>query len=89
MALGATRGDVLLSVIGQATKLVGIGIALGLTGAALLSQTIGKLLYGVAPFDGVTFGSVTTLLVVAGFTAVYVPARRAANSEPIEALRYE
>jgi len=69
--------------------LIGIGVALGLTGAAFLSQAIAKLLYGVAPFDGVTFGSVTTLLVVVGFAAVYVPARRAAKSDPMQALKYE
>jgi ABC-type antimicrobial peptide transport system permease subunit len=89
MALGATRGAVMHLVLGQAAKLVGIGIALGLTGAALLSQTIATLLYGVAPVDGVTLASVTTLLALVGITAVYVPARRAANSDPIESLRHD
>lgn len=89
MALGATRGAVVHLVLRQAAKLVGIGIALGLTGAALLSQTIAKLLYGVAPLDDVTLASVTTLLALVGIAAVYVPARRAAKSDPMESLRHD
>jgi len=89
MALGATRGAVMHLVLGQAAKLVGIGIAVGLTGAALLSQTIATLLYGVAPVDGVTLASITTLLALVGIAAVYVPARRAAKSDPMESLRHE
>jgi ABC-type antimicrobial peptide transport system permease subunit len=89
MALGATRRAVMHLVIGQAAKLMGIGIALGLTGAALLSHMIAKLLYGVAPSDPVTLASVTTLLALVGFAAVYVPARRAAKSDPMESLRNE
>ena len=89
MALGATRGAVMRLVIGQAAKLVGIGIALGLTGAALLSHTIATLLYGVAPIDAVTLASVTTLLALVGIAAVYVPARRAAKSDPMESLRHD
>ena len=89
MALGATRSAVLLSVIRQASKLVETGIALGLAGAALLSQTMAQLLYGVAPLDGVTFGSVTALLVLVGLAAAYVPAQRAAKSDPMECLRHE
>jgi ABC-type antimicrobial peptide transport system permease subunit len=76
-------------VLGQAAKLVGIGIALGLTGAALLSQTIATLLYGVAPVDSVTLANVTTLLVLVGMAAVYVPARNAAKSDPMESLRHD
>jgi putative ABC transport system permease protein len=89
MALGATRGAVMHLVLGHAAKLVGTGIALGLTGAALLSQTIATLLYGVAPVDGVTLASVTTLLGLVGIAAVYVPARRAAKSDPMESLRHD
>ena len=89
MALGATQGAVMHLVLGQAAKLVGIGIVLGLTGALLLSQTIATLLYGVAPVDGVTLGGVTTLLALVGIAAVYVPARRAAKSDPMESLRHD
>ena len=89
MALGATQGAVMHLVLGQAAKLVGIGIVLGLTGAVLLSQTIATLLYGVAPVDGVTLASVTTLLALVGMAAVYVPARRAAKSNPMESLRHD
>jgi putative ABC transport system permease protein len=89
MVLGATRRAVLQLVLGQAAKLLGIGIALGLTGAALLSRTIATLLYGVAPVDGVTLASVTTLLTLVGITAVYFPARRAAKSDPMKSLRHD
>ena len=63
--------------------------SLGLTGVALLSQTIATLLYGVAPVDGVTLASVTILLALVGIAAVYVPARRAAKSDPMESLRHD
>jgi ABC-type antimicrobial peptide transport system permease subunit len=89
MALGATRGALMSLVLGQATKLVGIGIALGLIDVALLSRPIASLLYGVAPVDGVTLASVTTVLALVGAAAVYVPARRAAKSDPMQTLRHE
>jgi putative ABC transport system permease protein len=89
VALGATQNAVLLFVIKQAAKLIGVGIVLGSIGAALLSQTIAKLLYRVAPLDGIAFGSATTLLLLIGLAAVYLPARRAAKSDPMESLRHE
>ena len=89
MALDATRGAVMQSVLGQAAKMVGAGIALGLTGAALLSRTIATLLYGVAPVDVVTLVNVTTLLALVATAAVYVPARRAAKCDPMESLRHD
>lgn len=89
MALGATQGAVLHLVLGQAAKLVGIGIVLGLAGAALLSHSIATLLYGVAPVDGVTLAGVTTLLALVGMAAGYIPSRRAAKSDPMESLRHE
>jgi len=88
MALGATHGTVMHLVIGEAAKLVGIGLALGLTGAVLLSRTIATLLYGVAPIDPVTLASVTTLLALVGIAAAYGPARRAAKSDP-KSLRHD
>lgn len=49
MAVGATRGAVLRLVLGQAAKLVGVGICLGLVGAMLLTRWIASLLYGITP----------------------------------------
>jgi putative ABC transport system permease protein len=89
MALGASRSAVLGLVLGQAAKLVGIGIGLGLAGAALVSRSIASLLYGVTPFDAATLASVSVLLAVVGFVASYVPARRAAKAHPMDSLRYE
>lgn len=89
MALGATHSDVMRLIFGHAAKMVGIGIAVGITGAALLSRMLATLLYGVKPFDGVTLVSVTTLLAVVAMVAVYFPARRAGKSDPMESLRHD
>jgi putative ABC transport system permease protein len=89
MALGATQAAVMRLIFGQAAKLVAMGIALGMSGAALLSRMVATLLYGVRPLDGVMLASVTTLLAFVATVAVYFPARRAGKSDPMESLRHE
>ncbi|MGA8026111.1 MAG: ABC transporter permease [Bryobacteraceae bacterium] len=89
MAIGASRSAVLGLVLRQAAKLVSIGICLGLVGAILLARLIASLLYGVTPFDAATLASVSVLLAVVALAASYIPARRAAKADPMDALRYE
>ena len=89
MALGASRAAVLRLVLGQAAKLVSLGICLGLLGAALLARLIASLLYGVTPFDAATLISVSILLAAVALLASYLPARRAAKADPMDSLRYE
>jgi putative ABC transport system permease protein len=89
MAVGATSGAVLRLVLGQAAKLVGIGICLGLCGATLLTRLIASLLYGTTPFDASTMASVSLLLAIVALLASYIPARRAAKTDPMDSLRYE
>jgi putative ABC transport system permease protein len=89
IALGGRTGDVLRIVLGQASKLVVIGICFGLVGATLVARSIAGLLYGITPFDTVTFASVSLLLGIVGLSASYIPARRAANVDPMVALRDE
>jgi predicted permease len=89
VAVGASSGALLRLVLGQAAKLVSIGICLGLVGAMLLARSIASLLYGITPFDTATFASVSLVLAVVAFLASYIPARRAANVDPMVALRYE
>jgi ABC-type antimicrobial peptide transport system permease subunit len=89
MAVGASRRAVLQLVLGQAAKLVGIGICLGLAGAALLARLIASLLFGVTPFDSATLASVSVLLALVALAASYIPARRAAKADPMDSLRYE
>jgi len=87
MALGATAASVCRLVLGQALRLVVIGVVVGLAAAGVLTQLLVRLLYGVEPFDPWTFGTTAlVLLVVAGF-ASYLPARRGARITPLEALR--
>jgi predicted permease len=89
MALGAQRSAVLALVLRNGLKLAGAGIVLGLVGAMILTQLLRSLLFGVGPIDPVTFAAVPLLLVAVALLACWMPARRAARVDPLEALRYE
>ena len=89
MALGAPAATVLRGVVGQGMTLTGIGIAIGLLGAWGVSQALGSLLYGVTPTDPLTFATTAGLLAIVSLFATWIPARRAARVDPVEALRSE
>jgi putative ABC transport system permease protein len=89
MALGAQSGDVLRLVIRQGMRLVAIGVALGLAGAAAISRVVSSLLFGVSPLDATAFVGVSMLLAVVAMLACYLPARKAMKVDPIIALKYE
>ena len=88
-ALGARRPDVIGLVLRQGMKLAGLGILIGLAGAFVLTNCIRSLLFGVAPTDPLTFAVIPVLLAAVALLACWLPARRAARVEPMEALRYE
>ena len=89
IALGAMPRRVVAQVIRQAAALAGIGVVLGLAGAAAATRALRSILYGVTPLDAPTFASAATLLVVTALLAAYAPARRAARVDPATALRAE
>jgi putative ABC transport system permease protein len=89
MAVGATRGAVLRQVLQQGAKLAAIGVVIGLAAAALLGRLIASLLYRVNPLDAATLAGVSILLAAVALLASYIPARRAANADPMDSLRYE
>jgi putative ABC transport system permease protein len=87
MALGASASSVLRLVIGQALRLVGIGVVVGLIAAGALTRLLARLLYGVAPLDPWTFVGTALILLTVAAIASYVPARRGMRMAPIDALR--
>ena len=89
VALGAAPGQVVRLVVRSAMALVAGGTLVGLVGAVSLTRFLGALLYGVTPFDPVTFAGVIALLGGAALLASYLPARRATRVDPIIALRAE
>ena len=89
IALGAQHRDVMFLVLRQAGWMLLAGAAVGLTLAYLSSLLLKTFLYGVEPHDPWTMGGVTLLLLSGGLAAAYLPARRAASIDPIQALRTE
>jgi ABC-type antimicrobial peptide transport system permease subunit len=89
MALGAQLGDVLKLVLSQGVKLTLVGVAIGLSGAYLVTRAITSVLYGVSATDPLTFVGVSLLLLSVALLACYVPARKATKVNPLIALRYE
>ena len=88
-ALGATKGNLVRLVMKRSAALTAAGLALGLPGAVGLARLVRRLLYGVTPYDLTTLSSVSLLLAAAALLASYLPARRAAVIEPMQALRLE
>jgi predicted permease len=87
MALGATQHDILGLVVRQGMMLAFSGVAIGLTGAFVLTRLIRSLLYGVEPTDPLTFVGISLLLVLIALLASYIPAQRAARIDPMVSLR--
>jgi len=89
MALGARRRDISRMVLREGALIALIGIAVGLAGALALTRLILALLHGVSSMDPATFAVVPMLLALVALFASWLPARRAAAVEPLEAIRYE
>jgi predicted permease len=87
MALGARQQELRRMVLREALRLGGVGLALGLGGALLLSRTLESLLFSVSPGDPATLAAVAALLLVTTLVAGYLPARRATRIDPVVALR--
>jgi putative ABC transport system permease protein len=88
-ALGAQTADIVALVLRSAMTITAAGLACGLAAAALLVQSLSKILYGVGPFDPATFIVVPLVLALAAALACVGPARRAASIDPIRALRLD
>jgi ABC-type antimicrobial peptide transport system permease subunit len=89
MALGASRGTVVWMVLREALLLLGVGLAVGLPVAFVLSRLVGSQLYGVKPDDIWTALAALAILSAVAAGAGFLPARRASAIDPIRALRYE
>jgi putative ABC transport system permease protein len=89
MALGAHTNDILKLVTRRGVILTGIGLSIGLVGASILMRFMSGMLYQISATDPVIFIVVPLILLVVALLACYLPARRAAKTDPMDALRYE
>jgi len=89
MALGAERRTVHRLILGEAGRLTIVGVLLGLLGSVAAAALMGDVLFGVRSWDVPTLAAVTVVLALSALVASYIPARRAASVNPVEALRAE
>ena len=89
LALGAEPSQLLAMIVGQAAKLAGIGVAIGVIVALPLAPLLDSQLYGVQSFDPMTFVSVPVVLLLIAALAALVPARKAMRIDPLAALRID
>jgi predicted permease len=87
IALGANSRKLVGQVLGEALKLVGVGVALGLAGAFALTRFLSGMLFQVAPNDPATMAATVVVIVVVALAAALVPARRASRVDPVASLR--
>ena len=88
-AIGASRGQIASLIVRQGLWKGGIGVVLGLVGAALLSRSMTTLLFNVQPTDPAVYAAVSFVLIGVALLASYLPARRASRIDPLIALREE
>ncbi len=89
VALGARQSDVLGMVVREGMRLAAMGVAIGLVLAAAATRLMASFLFNVSPLDMVTFAGMSLLFLAIAFMSSYLPARRAAASDPLTALRAE
>jgi putative ABC transport system permease protein len=89
MALGATSLDIVREFLTSALGMIAIGGVLGTLGAVAAVRLMSTMLFEVRPTDAVTFGAVLTMLTGTALLATYIPARRAAKTDPAIALRHD
>ena len=88
-AIGASRGQVASLILRQGLWKAGVGVVLGLIGAALLSRSMTSLLFNVKPTDPIAYLAVSLVLIAVALLASYLPARHASRIDPLIALRDE
>jgi putative ABC transport system permease protein len=89
LAIGAAPRDVVRLFVREGAALAGVGLGIGLVAALGAARVLSAMLFGITARDPLTFASVAVALAAAASIACYVPARRAARVDPMEALRAE
>jgi putative ABC transport system permease protein len=89
MALGAQRHQLLLMMLSQSVWTLAVGLTIGVAGALTVTRLMGSLLFGIGPADPLTLSLMAAILLVVALIASYLPARRAAEVDPMVALRDE
>ena len=89
VALGASYGRVIRMVLSQGLGLIVFGLVVGILGAAIVGRYLSGMLYGLTALDAATYVAAAVTLALVATLASYVPARRAANVDPLTALRSE
>jgi putative ABC transport system permease protein len=88
-ALGASRSSILRMILGEGARMAAIGIAIGLVAALVATRGLSALLFGVSPYDPLSYVVVIGVLVVVAMLACWIPARRASRIDPALTLRAE